>query len=175
MIIPEKIKRKVELLIKDVKEDECLEWEGSLSKSGYPDINTHIEGKKYHGLLHRIAYQLYYDEDITSNDFICHKCDNPRCYNPLHLFKGTHQDNMDDMKSKGRSCKGNKNARYIDGRASDNKVRKIRKYGVLSNEQVLEVRRLKSEGIKLTIIAERLNIPYQTVRDISCGKSYINI
>lgn len=51
--------------------------------------------------MHRVAYQVYYKDDLTPNDVICHKCDNPACVNPKHLFKGTHQDNVQDKVNKG--------------------------------------------------------------------------
>ena len=53
-------------------------------------------------LAHRVSYQLATKEDISSKDLICHHCDNPKCINPKHLFKGTNKDNSDDKCRKGR-------------------------------------------------------------------------
>ena len=56
-------------------------------------------------LAHRISWE-HYNGPFNKQLFICHKCDNPRCVNPNHLFIGDPKANMDDMRSKGR-------ARYI--------------------------------------------------------------
>lgn len=82
---------------------DCLEWTGSLDKNGYGKLK--VQGKQYY--THRIAYQLGYGLD-PKELFVCHKCDNPKCVNPQHLFLGTHQDNMDDMLRKGRHTNQNK-------------------------------------------------------------------
>ena len=64
-------------------------------------------------LAHRFIYQIIHpDEDIDDKQ-ICHKCDNPGCVNPDHLFSGTLQDNMDDKVSKDRQSKGSKHGRSI--------------------------------------------------------------
>jgi hypothetical protein len=81
-------------------ENECWIWIGSAQKRGYGFIKKN--GKTT--MAHRVAYELAYGE-LPDGLFVCHKCDNPRCVNPKHLFVGTHNDNMLDMHNKGRSHK----------------------------------------------------------------------
>ena len=173
MYITDYAKMKVLSLMRDT--DECIEYPIlNVEKYGIIYGNTK-EGKKLHMLAHRVSYQLFYNDEINREDIICHKCDNPRCINPKHLFKGTHQDNCNDKVNKGRQAKGEKNGRYIDGRASDKRVHKKRKYGVLTSQQVLEVRKMIEQKIKLKDIATIMNIPYHTIKDISCNRVYKNI
>ena len=77
------------------------------------------DGKKKFTTKHRVVYCKHHNihpEDLPKDIVIRHKCDNARCINPLHLESGTHQDNMDDMVSRGRnyilsSYKGEANPR----------------------------------------------------------------
>lgn len=170
MIISEKAKEKVISLLRDT--EDCINYPVT-NKDGYGSIQEKINNVKKHYLAHRISYQIYTGEDINSNDIICHKCDNPACINPKHLFKGTHLDNIRDKVAKNRQAKGIKNGRYIDGRASDNIIRKVHNHGrKLKEEQVLKIKELKHKGYKLKEISALLNVSYQTVRDISCGRIY---
>lgn len=80
----------------DIKsEEECWEWTGSRTEYGYGVMWW--DGKLQ--LTHRLAIGL--DNEL----FACHKCDNPPCVNPNHIFSGTAKDNIHDMISKGRGKK----------------------------------------------------------------------
>lgn len=53
---------------------------------------------------HRVAYSITKGE-IPEGLVVRHDCDNPPCFNPAHLFVGTHQDNVDDKEKKGRGVR----------------------------------------------------------------------
>lgn len=79
---------------------ECWDWIGVKNDNGYPILR--IGGRK--GLQARVSRLTYFitygcfNEDL----FICHKCENPGCVNPSHLFTGTCKDNTQDMLQKNR-------------------------------------------------------------------------
>lgn len=79
--------------------DECWLWTGSINSSEYKYGRIGVNGKNE--LAHRVSWILTYG-NIPEEMNVLHKCDNPQCVNPNHLFLGTHQDNMDDMINKGR-------------------------------------------------------------------------
>lgn len=85
-----------------VKGKHCWSWSGRVSGPGYGVV--HITGTKRIG-AHRLSWQIHRGE-IPPGMFVCHRCDNPPCCNPDHLFLGTQTDNMRDASSKGR-CRWN--------------------------------------------------------------------
>lgn len=78
----------------------CWNSDRYVEASGY--TKTSYQGKMQPS--HRVSYMLYKGE-IPKGMFVLHTCDNRICCNPEHLFLGTHQDNMDDLVSKGKARK----------------------------------------------------------------------
>lgn len=81
-------------------EDDCWEWTGGKDTFGY-GMFTLKRGKANSLRAHRFSYEMVYG-NIPSGMFVCHKCDNPGCVNPNHLFLGTAFDNNLDRDRKGR-------------------------------------------------------------------------
>lgn len=78
-------------------ENGCWEWQASKTRFGYGKFKSFNQQ-----LAHRVSYILHYgtlDKDIC----VLHKCDNPPCVNPEHLFTGSIEDNNKDRASKGRT------------------------------------------------------------------------
>ena len=89
----------IERFWKKTKTDgHCLIWGGYVHKNGYGIVNW--KGKT--ARAHRVSWEISFGE-IPPTMFVCHKCDNPPCVNPQHLFLGTARDNTSDMILKGRA------------------------------------------------------------------------
>ncbi|MFF6966284.1 HNH endonuclease signature motif containing protein [Streptomyces anthocyanicus] len=80
----------------------CWNWQGARSDTGYGHLASD-EGPEV--LAHRFSYQLH-GGVISEGMVVCHRCDNPACVNPDHLFLGSQRDNVHDMISKGRNVSG---------------------------------------------------------------------
>lgn len=80
-----------------VERNGCWEWQRARNKLGYGNVGH--AGKTW--LSHRLAYMLHHKIDL-GDLIVCHRCDNPPCINPDHLFLGTKKDNARDMADKGR-------------------------------------------------------------------------
>jgi hypothetical protein len=85
--------------------DDCWEWQASRYEKGYGFFRrrAHQAGRKGDCIQsHRMTWELVHGP-IPDGKQILHRCDNPPCCNPAHLFLGSHDANMKDMVSKGRS------------------------------------------------------------------------
>lgn len=90
--VTEVIKERLWAKVSNISINEC--WETKLPYQGLS-----IDGVRL--MAHRVSWYVTYGK-IPDNLYVLHKCDNPRCINPNHLFLGTQQDNMSDMQAKGR-------------------------------------------------------------------------
>ena len=126
-LISEELKQRFLSYLK--RDGDCLIFSGGLVKGGYGWFNTPVG---LPNLAHRFAFLLHNDI-LESKLLICHSCDTPACCNPNHLFQGTYQDNSDAKLRKNRDFKpiGEKNPKCV-----------------LSDAQVLEIRKLKLETSK---------------------------
>lgn len=79
----------------------CWNWNGGVQHGGYG--MGHARNKTI--AAHRLSYELHIGK-IPEGLCVLHRCDNPPCVNPNHLFLGTHQDNIDDKILKERQYKG---------------------------------------------------------------------
>lgn len=90
----------------------CWVWMGKLSRDGkgYGGLGNATKRRK-NMPVHRYSWRLHHGK-IPAGMCVCHKCDNPPCVNPDHLFLGTYADNIADCVRKGRQAKGERNGRY---------------------------------------------------------------
>ncbi len=131
----------------------CQFWAGAkqgekfLTK-GYGVVRIEGMGK---WTVHKLAYTVCYGE-IPGNMCVCHKCDNPGCYNPEHLFLGTKHDNSIDARDKGRLF------------VPDNKK--------FNEEEVSNIISLHREGKSIRTIAKLVNSGFGTIQRITAKGGY---
>ena len=94
--LPERLRSKITVN----SSTNCWEWQGARTSDGYGWV--WINGKSCR--VHREVYRRLIGE-FDAGLLVLHLCDNRKCCNPAHLQLGTHQDNMEDMRNKGRSSK----------------------------------------------------------------------
>jgi hypothetical protein len=128
----------------------CFLWGGAVYRKGYGKFC--VEGKLRSA--HRVAWKLY-NGPIPDDLHVLHKCDNPVCVNPAHLFLGTNADNMRDKDEKGRTPKGEKH-----GSAK------------LTEDAVLDIRTRRMSQVAF---ARLYGVSPQAIHSIQHGKSWAHL
>jgi predicted XRE-type DNA-binding protein len=112
----------------------CWEWE---SGRGYPMFWVG-DGYQKAG---RYIWEKTHGVRLSSKQFVCHRCDNPRCVNVAHLFIGSQDDNMKDMASKNRRkgrCKGADNGRTKITKEIAEEIKSLYSAGSVSQQNIAD-------------------------------------
>ena len=128
--------------------DACWEWQGTRS-NGYGSFMTKGRNER----THRHTMELTMGRRLTSREFVCHRCDNPPCCNPAHLFIGTPADNIHDMIRKGRQ-----RLNPLLGESSP--------VAKLTTDIVLAIRREYRPGVSHQELADRYSVGTTTIGNI---------
>lgn len=115
--------------------DACWPWTGSRIPQGYGQFGLWPRTVR----AHRAAFVIA-NGPIPDGPWVLHRCDNPPCCNPAHLFLGSPQDNRSDCMAKGRQAAG---ARSGPSRHPEQYQGENHGMHVLTEDQVKEIRRLR--------------------------------
>lgn len=102
---------------------------------------------------------------ISGDVCVLHRCDNPPCVRPDHLFLGTQADNIRDMRAKGRGHDG----------SGGGQVGSQHHAAKLTEADVVEIRRLRASGLLHREIAERFNMSRCQIGDIARGTAWSHV
>jgi hypothetical protein len=139
--------------------EECWEWAASLDTDGYGVYVILIPHRKYlRFLAHRMSYYFKF-RNLPKDLCVCHRCDNPKCVNPSHLFLGTAIDNRQDAVKKLRHARGEGQFQH-----------KLREH------EALEIRILHfQQGFSYDKLAVRFEVSKQTIYRVVNGFSWKHV
>lgn len=126
---------------------DCLEWTGTRLPRGYGVIYGGPERRKVY--THRAAYEVTHGP-VPDGMYVCHKCDNPSCVEPDHLFLGSPADNMQDMRAKGRERYPSPGEAHPTAKLSDLQVEEIRSRYVREYQRVSGGSGWRSNAVELS-------------------------
>lgn len=135
------------------KSDACWVWRGAQNGRGYGavGVNGRMQG------AHRIAYTLTYGP-IPAGLLVCHRCDNPPCVRPEHLFIGTYKDNTQDAWLKGRPL---------------GKPRGTQGPSKITFAAAQEIRALHAAGVSGMELSRRYGVKPSVVYPLLAGKTWM--
>lgn len=147
----------------------CILWTKATAGNGY-GVTSHLGKQVY---AHRLAAIKKFGL-IPPKIVVAHTCDVPACVNPDHLFICTQQENLADMRSKGRGAKGDLHGlrKHPECSAKGEKVASSK----LTEQQIIEIReKYIPKQISLKSIGDEYGIAFQTVSRIVNNKSWKHV
>lgn len=139
---------------------DCWVWKASVVK-GYGQIRRKVGDKHTVALAHRVAYEMCHGE-IPAGLQVLHRCDNPLCVRPSHLFLGTNKENNDDKMRKGRHGHGTQHGEQASG-------------AKLTEDSIRQIRSMRAQGMLLREIGEKFGVHYMTIGQIVSGKTWKHV
>jgi hypothetical protein len=137
--------------------DGCWLWQGTIGNRGYG--RTSYQNRTIGA--HRLAW-IYARGHIPDGQVVCHRCDNPPCVRPDHLFLGTFADNSADMVRKGRAVNGPKGVTHPFAKFTEDQVREIR-------------RRYASADVSTHQLAREYGVGAMTIWRVATHRSYRSV
>ncbi len=144
---------------------DCWEWTGCCFAGKEYGV-FRCRGKNLRA--HRYAYEITYGP-IPAGLFVCHRCDNPRCVRPDHLFLGTAAHNSADMVAKRRQARGKRTRPETRARGERHHKAKI------TAADVRDIRRLYAEGVSQRTLADRYALAHSNVFAIVTRRSWRHV
>lgn len=136
-------------------DDQCWEYAGHRHRQGYG--YRRWRGKRT--LAHRLAWQLTHGAIPEGLD-VLHRCDNPPCCNPKHLFLGTQLDNIKDMTTKNRQ-------RAPRGAKAH--------FAKLTAAKVLKLRRMYDDGTNQVLLAKKFGVSQSSISAAILRKTWKHV
>lgn len=147
---------------------DCWVWIADRCKDGYGSIKINKKTSR----SHRVSWEIH-NGPIPDSLWVLHKCDNPPCVNPDHLFLGTVRDNVDDMMRKGRTLKGLNHPSHTNPEAWARGERV--NTAVLTASQVSEILIALKNGAGLTELGRKYGVLKHAIYSIREGRTWKHI
>lgn len=132
-----------------ISENGC--WEFLNIKSNVRGYPIYRRGNR-NFLYSRFSLEFFKKEELGDGDYACHTCNNPKCVNPDHIYKGNESSNHQDMVNCGHSTRGERNPR--------SKLKEV---------DVLNIRKMFLDGVSCAVISKNYGVHIFSIHKIIRG------
>ena len=139
---------------------DCWTWTRGNNGRGYGKVYVRwdrVARRSIYAYAHRLAYELV-NGPIPDGLFVCHRCDNPPCVNPAHLFLGTNAENNADAGAKGHMARDTSGDRNPSSR--------------LTSQDVVAIREMHRAGATCTALGRVFGVSRQAVSLAARGETW---